>query len=141
MARKKMALDANQLQQIEGMAGVGLKVDQMAGILGISKRTFERRMQDTPGAIDALEKGRAKASFTITKTAFEMAKSGQHVAMTIFWLKCREGWKESPQAIEHSGPAGAPIAIETKRDDLRKLIADPEALSALETLAERLDEQ
>jgi len=129
------------MAQIEAMAGVGLKVEQMAAILGMSKATFDRRMRDTPGASEALEKGRARASFTISKTAFEMAKGGHHVAMTIFWLKCREGWRETPQAIEHSGPDGAPIPIEAKREDLRKLIADPEALSALETLAERLDEK
>jgi hypothetical protein len=138
MPTPKKVLDASQLQQIEAMAGVGLKVEQMAAILAMSKRTFERRMKDTKGASDALEKGRARASFTITKTAFEMAKSGQFQVMTIFWLKCREGWREAPQAIEHSGPNGTPISVETKRGDLRKLISDPEALAALEVLAERL---
>lgn len=42
------------------------------------------------------------------------------------------------KSIEHSGPDGNPIQVEATRADLRKLIANPEALSALETVEEAL---
>jgi hypothetical protein len=111
MAREKLELTEDDFKRIETMAGLGLPVDHMASILGMSKKTFERRMADTPGAIDALEKGRAVASQQVMATAYKMATSGKVPAMTMFWLKCRERWKET-QAVEHSGPDGKPI--ETK---------------------------
>lgn len=108
MARLKIPLDPGELKQIETMAGLGLNVSQMAAILGMSKKTFERRMKDTKGANDALEKGRSAAALNVTKTAYSLAVSGKTPAMTMFWLKCRERWREV-QAIEHSGPDGKPI--------------------------------
>lgn len=100
MARKLLALGPEEIKKIETMAGLGLKVEQIATILGMSKKTFERRMKDTPGSNDALLKGRSKASYQVISTAYKMATSGRHAAMTIFWLKVREGWKET-QVVEH----------------------------------------
>lgn len=108
MAARKLPLTPEQVKQIETMAGLGLKVEQMASILGMSKKTFERRIKDTLGASDALEKGRAIAAHQVTKTAYELAKSGKVPAMTMFWLKCRERWRET-QVVEHSGVDGKPI--------------------------------
>ena len=124
MARRKLHLELTQIDQIKTMAGLGLKVEQMAAILGMSKKTFERRMKDTPGANDALEKGRATASFQVTKKAYEMAVDGKHPVMTIFWLKVRENWKET-QVLEHTGKDGEPLsftqlAYEASRRDGKK---------------------
>jgi predicted DNA-binding protein (UPF0251 family) len=91
---RKKNLNLDEIKQIETMSGLGLKVEQMAAILGMSKRTFERRIKDTDGASDALEKGRALAAIQVTKTAFEMAKSGRVPVMTMFWLKCRQNWRD-----------------------------------------------
>lgn len=108
MARKKLELSQDQLVQIQRMAGLGLKVEQMAALLNMSKKTFERRMEDTPGASDALEKGRSAAAENVTQTAYKLAVGGKYPAMTMFWLKCRERWKETT-AHELSGPDGKPI--------------------------------
>jgi predicted DNA-binding protein (UPF0251 family) len=120
MARVKIVFTVDQIEQIQTMAGVGLSVDQMAAIMGISKKTFERRMADTPEAKDALEKGRAKAAFKVTGQAFKMAMSGKHPAMTMFWLKCRERWKEV-QGIEHTGKDGEPL-VNNLADLVRSVI-------------------
>ena len=108
MAAKKLDLSPDEVKRIETMAGLGLNVSQMAAVLNMSKKTFERRMHDTEGASDALEKGRASAALNVTKTAYSLATSGKVPAMTMFWLKCRERWKEV-SVHEHSGPDGKPI--------------------------------
>lgn len=83
-----------EIAQIETMSGLGMPVPQIAAVLGSSKASFERRQGDQPEINEALLKGRARASAQVRKTAFAMATSGKHPALTIFWLKCREGWKE-----------------------------------------------
>lgn len=113
---QKIVLTPQQIQNIETMAGYGLTVEKIATLLGISKRTFERRMKDTPGAADALSKGRAKASLDVIQTAYEMATSGKSAAMTIFWLKVREGWKEH-QIIETVTPTETKLEKKYKFKD------------------------
>jgi hypothetical protein len=108
MARERIDFDAQEIKRIETMSGLGLTVDQMAAVLGVSKKTFERRIEDTPAAKDALEKGRALAAFNVTETAYKLAISGKVPAMTMFWLKCRARWREV-NVVEHSGPDGGPI--------------------------------
>lgn len=110
MARKKLPLEEDKIKRIEVMAGLGLTVEQMAAILEMSKKTFERRMKDTEGAIDALEKGRALASLNVTQAAYKMATSGKQPAMTMFWLKCRERWREV-NVHELTGAEGKAIEV------------------------------
>lgn len=110
MATPRKDLSTSEIDQIKTMAGLGLKVNQMAAILGMSKATFERRMNDTPGASEALEKGRAQAAAHVTRTAYELATTGRHPVMTMFWLKCRQGWKEK-SALEITGRDGEPLSF------------------------------
>ncbi len=110
MPAKKIKLGPGQISQIEAMAGLGLKVEQMAAILGISKKTFERRMVEKKEVIDALERGRSIAANNVTKTAYEMAKSGKIPSMTMFWLKCRQNWREV-QSVELTGRDGKPLEV------------------------------
>lgn len=42
----------------------------------------------------AISSGRSKAAAAVCETAFNMATSGAHPAMTMFWLKTRQGWRE-----------------------------------------------
>lgn len=104
----KIILTAEQIELVEKLAGQGLNVNQMAAILGISKATLDRRAADTPELHEAIEKGRAEAANKVTKVAYQMAVSGKSPVMTIFWLKCRERWRDV-NAHEHSGPDGKPI--------------------------------
>lgn len=97
------------------MAGQGLNLNQMAALLEISDATLDRLIKRDPRVKDAIEKGRAEASEAITYTAFRMAASGRHPAMTMFWLKCRERWKET-SVHELSGPDGKPIETKNLSD-------------------------
>lgn len=89
-------------RQLEAMAGMGLTIAQMAAIMGMGKATLERRLKDNDELKIRLEKGRAKALLSVSRTAYDMAVSGKVPAMTMFYLKCRGGWKET-QKLEHSG--------------------------------------
>jgi hypothetical protein len=44
------------------------------------------------------------------------------------------------KAIEHSGPDGSPIQIQPNRENLKRLIADPETFSALQMIEGKLKE-
>lgn len=90
----KIALTAEQVKQIERLSGLGLTVEKIATFFSISKKTLERRLKDTPGAADALLKGRAVAEEEVTQTLYDMATSGKCPVATIFWLKCRARWKD-----------------------------------------------
>ena len=81
------------------MAGVGLNLNQIAAIIGVSPATLDRRIKDTPAIAEAISKGRSDASEKVMNTAFQMATSGTNPAMTIFWLKVRERWKEPDRDI------------------------------------------
>jgi hypothetical protein len=92
---QKRLIDEKELQQVEKLAGLGLNMKQIAHIIGVCKKTLERRMQDQPEVAVAVEKGRALAIAKVSKTAYELALSGKHPVMTIFFLKCRAGWSET----------------------------------------------
>ena len=98
MARSdKKILNEKELGQLETMAGYGLKVEQMAAIFNMSKKTFERRMAENDGdnpLNDAVLKGRSKAGNNVLKTLYSMATSGKQPTATIFWVKCRQNWSE-----------------------------------------------
>lgn len=112
--KKKIPL--TECEKIEKMASVGLAVDQIAALLNVSKRTFERRMKEEPAILDALEKGRARATFKVANRAYKMAESGHCPAMTMFWLKCRAGWKET-RGVEHSGSLGGVLQLSTLSEE------------------------
>ena len=99
---KKRLITPHEIEQCEKMAGLGMTLKQMGHIIGVSKPTLDRRMHDQPELADALERGRAKASAAVRSTAFKMATSGKHAVMTIFWLKCRDQWREASADSHHT---------------------------------------
>lgn len=61
---------------------------------------------------DELDNGMETANAMVTRSLYMKAVGDgkNSVTAAIFWLKCRAGWKD-PQAHEHSGPDGKPIAV------------------------------
>lgn len=92
------------------MAGMGMSVEKIGHVFGISKATMERRIRDTPGVIEAMNQGRAEAENNVSVTAYELANSGKCPLMTKFWLEVRAGWK-APQVHEHTGKDGASLTL------------------------------
>ena len=110
MARKRWKPDLGQIKQIEALSGVGLNMEQIAGYFGVSDQTLERAIKKDAALREAIKKGRSLALAKVGETAYKMATSGKDTAMTIFWLKCKMGFKDTSKVEHtHAGPNGEPI--------------------------------
>lgn len=95
---KRIEFTAKEIDQIEIMSGLGISIDKIGLILGFSKNTFLRRYQEGDETlVNAVDRGRTRAEKEVTQSAYEQAISGKVPAMTMFWLKCRAGWRENPE--------------------------------------------
>ena len=120
-AKPDVIISDQQIENVKALSGYGLNNRQIADIVGISKRCFESKCASNPELLVALEKGRAVAASQVSQTAFNMAKSGNHPLMTMFWLKCREHWKDA-----NSSPD-----TENERQEGHKKISDTQLLRVL----------
>jgi hypothetical protein len=93
---KEIGLTSEQYATVSRLSGLGLPQKYIAAALDVSKATFERWRNKDPKLNEALLKGEAAAHGKVLQVAFEMATSGEHPALTIFYLKCRLQW--SPEA-------------------------------------------
>lgn len=95
-----------QREQVEQLAGYGLPLEQIAGLVGqdgISAETLNKHF-----AKEILQ-GRAKANAGVASTLYQKAMSGDTGAM-IWWSKTQMRWAETAK-IEHTGKNGGPIAL------------------------------
>lgn len=99
MAKPTRYLTDDEIKKLKVMAGLGMNNQQMAAVLDMSLASLERRIKEQKGVKEGLLKGRAESSANIRQSAYKMAMSGKHPAMTIFWLKTREGFKEAERDI------------------------------------------
>lgn len=99
-----------QIKQIKQLAGFGLTTEQIASFFGMSKKTYMRRQIEQPEINDAFHKGVTIAISNVAQTAYQMAMSGKVPAMTMFFLKCRAGWREKV-TVEHEGSSENPVQI------------------------------
>jgi hypothetical protein len=84
-----------ELEQISKLAGWGLDQGKIASIYRMSKATFYNITKRQPALREALDRGYAIAESEVARVAFEMATKGNNTQATMFWLKCRAGWKET----------------------------------------------
>lgn len=101
MANRKVEIDDKTRKQVEQLAGLGLKDDQIALVVDLKEATMQRRCRKE------LDKGRAVARATIAKTAFSMGTSGECPSMTMFLCKTQLGWRET-QRVEFPDKNGEP---------------------------------
>lgn len=99
-----------EIQQIETMAGIGLRVVDIAHIFGISVATLYKRLKDTGLSSEVIKRGRKRGISKVAETLYKMAVSGENPAATFFYLKTRGGWRET-QRIEHTGKGGKPLSF------------------------------
>lgn len=114
-AKPSIKLSAKDMQEIETMAGLGMRDRDIAAIKELSQATLQRRCGKR------LKLGRAKAKTNVQQTAYNMAKSGDFPTMTMFWLKTRCGWREKNR-VELTGKDGKPLTAVTATT---KLPSDP----------------
>jgi hypothetical protein len=118
MARPRFDPTPEQKKNVEAMAAYGIPEEDIArtiGEHGIDPKTLRKYFRHQ------LDVAATKANSAVAQTAYQMATSGKYPASTMFWLKCRAGWKET-NVMQHSGPHGGPIQI--SNDELDKRITD-----------------
>jgi predicted transcriptional regulator len=96
----KITFTIKDITKVESMSAMGLSLEQIASILGVSTDTIYRRMNE--GNIDlsaALSRGKSKALFQIANKAYKLALEG-NPSMIKYFLSCRGGWSEKLQIID-----------------------------------------
>jgi hypothetical protein len=122
VARPRFSPTAEQRKVVEAMTGYGIPEEAIAQTLSIDAKTLRKYFRQE------LDLAVTKANATVAQSAFKMACSGRYAAMTMFWLKCRAGWRET-QIVQHTGPRGGPVEISYERmqqritDELARLAA------------------
>lgn len=86
-------LTPKELEEIETMAGLGMRYEDIASLKGMCDDTLKKY------AGEALKRGKAKAKAQVMQTAYKMAVSGKTPAMTMFWLKTQACWRENSPDI------------------------------------------
>jgi hypothetical protein len=115
--------DAKSRAQVESMAGMGMRQERIAEVIGCDPKTLRKYY-----ARD-LRVGKTKASVNVANALYKMATEDRVPSAAIFWLKAQEGWSDK-------GPAGDDEAESAKRErrplvvqvvDARKRPAENEA--------------
>ena len=110
MSRPQFNPTAEQRTLVKSMAALGIPHDSIALKIGVrSPKTLRKhfRLELDLGATDAI--------YTVGKTLYDMAKSGDCPAATIFFMKTRAGWREQPKAELAPGPP-PPFIVECKQE-------------------------
>ena len=87
MARQAFVVNDAMRERVRYLAGVGVRQDDIAKIIGCAPKTLRKRLRDE------LDRGVAEANATISGSLFAAAKAGNTTAQ-IFWLKTRAHWRE-----------------------------------------------
>ena len=109
--RKRIAIDVTL---VEEFAGEGLTQEQIAHSLGISPRTLDKRKADSAEFADAIKRGKARGIQFVANALMALIKDG-NVPATIFYLKCRAGWRETDKPDTLSVSTGDKLIIEVER--------------------------
>jgi hypothetical protein len=129
MARKAFAVNDAVRERVRHLAGVGLRQDDIAKIIGCAPKTLRKRCRED------LDRGVAEANATVSGYLFAAAKAG-NVAAQIFWLKTRACWREKPapdDPVPGSGAAANSQVVLVLPDNSR----DPELTQVLQDAQEK----
>ena len=130
MPRKPFVVNETVREKVRHLAGVGVRQDDIARIVGCAPKTLRKRCRDD------LDRGVAEADAVVSGSLFAAAKGGNVVAQ-IFWLKTRAQWREraaQSDAASGSGAGGNPPVVLVLPDNSR----DPELTHALQDAHENI---
>lgn len=91
-------------EQVQVMTGLGLTADDICNVMGFSRATLFKYFKPE------LSAGNSVAKSKVAQSAFKMATGEKHPAMTMFWLKCRAGWRETQVNTHDELP---PVVVKT----------------------------
>ncbi len=140
MANVPKELSDKDLAEVELLAGLGMRYEDIALTKGMSLDTLKKY------ADEALERGKAKAKAQVMQSAFKMALSGKHPATTTFWLRTQCGWREKgvePPVTVNIQSNHKPVETVTQQltDALQQVSQgqlDPKVASSIATLSNAL---
>ena len=107
MPRPKFEPSAEQRKTVEVMAAYGIPEEQIArtiGARGIDAKTLRKHFRRE------LSVAATMANSKVAQTLYQMATSGKQPAATMFWLKCRAGWKEN-SGLQQSASHAKPVLV------------------------------
>ena len=87
MPRRAFAVDNAVREKVRHLAGVGVRQDDIARIVGCAPKTLRKQCRDD------LDRGVAEANAMVSGYLFAAAKAG-NIPAIIFWLKTRAQWRE-----------------------------------------------
>jgi len=100
MPRRAFAVTDAVRERVRYLAGVGVRQEDIAKIIGCDPKTLRKRLRDE------LDRGVAEANATISGHLFAAAKSG-NISAQIFWLKTRANWREGKRDEPLGAGAGS----------------------------------
>ncbi len=100
MPRPRLKPTDEQRRLVKSLAAMGTPHADIARKIGVSPKTLRKYFSKE------LDMGATEANYTVAKTLFQMATSGQHPACTIFWVKTRNRFRERPD--DHAGSEPPP---------------------------------
>src|ERR1700751_574830 len=102
MARKPFAINEAVREQVRHLAGIGVRQDDIAKIIGCSPKTLRKHCRDD------LDRGVAEASAIVSGCLFAAARGGS-VPAQMFWLKTRAHWRERDPAADGDTEGTPPV--------------------------------
>jgi hypothetical protein len=127
MARHPFAVTNPVREKVRYLAGVGVRQDDIAKIIGCSPKTLRKRCRDE------LDRGVAEANATMFGYLFAAAKAG-NIAAIIFWLKTRANLRETPDNSVAGADTGSRSEVVLVLPDNKR---DPELTRALQDAQEK----
>jgi hypothetical protein len=106
--RKNFEPTEQQRRMVESLAGCGTPQEDIASIMDIDPKTLRKHFRRE------LNCGAAKANAQVANTLFKMATSGKCPPATIFWVKTRNGWRETSR-VEHAPAGESQVSIAAAR--------------------------
>ena len=118
MPRKPFVVNETVREKVRHLAGVGVRQDDIARIIGCTAKTLRKQCRDD------LDRGIAEANAIVSGSLFTAAKGG-NVTAQIFWLKTRAQWREMAvpeEPVSDSDAGGSSPVVLVLPDNSR----DPE---------------
>jgi hypothetical protein len=121
MSRKPFAVNDAVRERVRHLAGVGVRQDDIAKIIGCAPKTLRKQFRDD------LDRGVAEANAIVSGCLFAAAKGG-NVTAQMFWMKTRAHWREKDPAPDSDTQAIQPVVLllpDNSRDpDLTQALRD-----------------
>ena len=97
------------------LAQINCTNEEMASVLGMSKRTFQERLAENEELRDIIDKGREEGKASLRRMQWKAALGGNTTMM--IWLGKNTLGQTDKQQVEHSGKGGGPLVLRLAKDD------------------------